>query len=118
MKVLVLGLNPSRRLGKSPTLKVLYKWLDVLDLETVSFCNIFHGYDKFSLKDIEHAYVREISKSYGKIITLGAKTGHVLDLMGICHFNLPHPSGLNRQLNNLKFVEDRLEACKTYLRES
>lgn len=118
MRVLVLGQNPSKRHGKSPALKTLYTWFETLELKCVSFDNIYPGYGQFALKDIQSEYIREISNAYEKIITVGVKAHDVLVLMGIPHFSLPHPSGLNRQLNNLKFVDSKLKECKRYLRES
>lgn len=115
MKILVIGLNPSKRGSKSPTLKTLKIWLDYLDIKYISLTNIYGGYGKFSLKDVQTDQVKEVSKDYNKILALGSKVSNVLDLMGINHFNLPHPSGLNRQLNNSNYIHERLEACKNYL---
>jgi hypothetical protein len=110
----VLGQNPSKRHGKSPALKTLYTWFETLELNCVSFDNIYPNYGQFNLKDIQVDYIREISGAYEKIITIGQKAHDVLVLMGISHYALPHPSGLNRQLNNLKFVDQRLKECKNY----
>lgn len=115
MRVLVLGLNPSRRLGKSPSLKRLYSWLDQLDLQYVSFCNIYAEFGQFSLRDIDRNYICEITRSPEKVIALGAKTSDILRLMGIPHFRLPHPSNTNRQLNSVSYVRSQLEKCREYL---
>lgn len=118
MSVLVLGLNPSKKLSKSGSMKVLKNWLTELELQYVSFDNIYPHYGQFSLKDVQHEYLREICNAPSKIISLGAKTHYILSIMGINHFSLPHPSGLNRQLNNLGFIQSKLDECKKYLRES
>ena len=118
MKVLVLGLNPSKQLGKSATLKRLREWLEVLELQYVSFDNIYPGFNQFSLKDINADYIREISQASEKVLALGRRVSDILGLMGIDHFCLPHPSGLNRQLNNSKVIESKLMECKSYLREA
>lgn len=33
------------------------------------------------------------------------------------HFKLPHPSGLNRQINDKKFILDKLNECKQYVEQ-
>ena len=33
------------------------------------------------------------------------------------HFKLPHPSRLNRQLNDKEFIANRLKLCKDWLTE-
>lgn len=116
--MLVLGLSPSKRLGKkSPTIRKLYDWLDVLGLDIVSFSNIssLMGSSAINVKDIDYKYVKEISKHYEKIITLGITSDRILNIMGIDHFSLPHPSGLNRQLNDSDFATNALKKCKDYL---
>jgi len=115
LKILFLGLNPSRRLGKSPSLKTLNIWIDELKIQYYSFDNIYPGYNSFSLKDIKKEYLREIVFSYDKVLALGSKVSDILDLMGINHFKLPHPSGLNRQLNNKTYIYSTLRSCKNYL---
>ncbi len=115
MKVLVLGLNPSKKGRKAPTLKVLDKWLEHLDVRIVSFDNIYMDYGSFSLKDVDEDYVKNICFNYEKIVSLGEKASHLLRIVGIDHFKLPHPSGLNRQLNNKEYVEKQLNSCYKYL---
>lgn len=115
MKVLVVGLNPSRKGGSSPTLKRLYMWMDYLNLQYVSFINLYEGYE-ISESSCNSAKIREYSKEYDKIISLGTSSSSALNRMDIDHFDLPHPSGLNRKLNDHNYVHERLELCKNYLR--
>lgn len=117
MKVLVIGLNPSRLNGKSPTIKKLYKWLDCLNLDKVSFTNIYGSYDIDPLDQNNINVVKNCAKEYDKVLALGKMASHSLQTMDIPHFGLPHPSGLNRKLNDEKYIHDRLQACKNYLQE-
>ncbi len=111
MRLLVVGLTPSRRYGKSPTVKNLKKWLETLEVQYSSFSNLYlYPGDKLSL-----ASIISVSSDYSKIIALGNKVSEVLTLAGINHFKMPHPSGLNRKLNDPKYVHEQLQACKNYL---
>lgn len=49
------------------------------------------------------------------IIAFGDQVSNVLKFDKIEHFKLPHPSGRNRQLNDQKFINNRLDLCKQYL---
>lgn len=49
------------------------------------------------------------------IVALGVKASYRLDLMGIEHFKLPHPSPKNRQLNDIVFVTKQLDDCAQYI---
>lgn len=51
-----------------------------------------------------------------KIVALGNAASKALKW--IPHFKLPHPSGLNRQLNNKSFVLAKLLECKKWLEEN
>lgn len=115
MKVLVIGLNPSRKHGKSKTLKTLYSWLDVLDIPVVSFTNLYGGYEIKHSEKQDH-FIRSISKEYDKIICLGDTVSNCLHHMDIDHGYLPHPSGLNRKINDKIYVHEQLELCKNYVR--
>lgn len=48
-------------------------------------------------------------------VALGNNASNVLCGLDIPHFKLPHPSGLNRQTNDISYVVSRLNACKKYL---
>ena len=50
---------------------------------------------------------------YKKIIALGNNASKALK--GLPHFKLPHPSGLNRQTNDKKFINQKLRECRKWL---
>lgn len=115
MKVLILGINPSTRNGRSKSLAVLYSWMDQLKLGTVSFCNINPNTGEFRLEDTQKEYVQTICRGYDRVIALGNVVSRTLQSLDINHFKLPHPSGFNRQLNDPTFVNDQLSKCQLYL---
>ena len=114
LKVLVLGQNPSKRGGTSKSLMRLAEWIEFLELKQFSFANVYDAYkvETASADPALNDYVR----SYDRVIALGQTASRTLSAMGVSHFRMPHPSGLNRQLNDQKFVHEKLEACKNYLR--
>lgn len=50
-----------------------------------------------------------------RIVAVGLTAGKALTLLGIPHLQMPHPSGLNRQLNNKDFVVEKIRALQDYL---
>jgi hypothetical protein len=54
------------------------------------------------------------NKIGAKIITLGNNASKQLSY--VQHFKLPHPSGRNRQLNDKKFIEQKLKECREWLK--
>lgn len=114
MRVLVVGLNPSKLGGSSPSLKRLYMWMDLLNLSIFSFTNLYEGYE---IKNQHPTLfkIKDYSKEYDKVICLGQVVSNYLSRMDIDHFRLPHPSGLNRQLNDENLVHEMISSCKNYL---
>jgi hypothetical protein len=47
------------------------------------------------------------------VVALGNKASKAL--RDIPHFKLPHPSGLNRQINDKNYINYQLLACKRYI---
>lgn len=48
------------------------------------------------------------------IVALGNKASEALK--DIPHFKLPHPPGLNRQINNKEYIKSKLKAYKMYIK--
>lgn len=52
-----------------------------------------------------------------KVIALGNNSAKRLEHYGYTFFKLPHPSGLNRQINDRKAIEHALDSCLVWLRD-
>lgn len=50
-----------------------------------------------------------------KVVALGTFASDALNRLGVAHYKLPHPSGLNRQNNDPVFVQKCLDECKFYI---
>lgn len=82
-------------------------------------CRLFEGGgDKWSImfvivnKDSILSKVNAMVKC-DWIIALGNEASEFLG--EVPHFKLPHPSGLNRQVNDKAYIEEQLKLCKEYL---
>ena len=118
MKLLIIGQNPSSKAG-STSLKNLYKWMDVLEVNNFSFTNVstFCTPNNRPLKSSEYQLNRLSTEAcgYEKIIALGKVASKALKKLNIDHFCLPHPSGLNRQLNNKEYITKVLFDCNNWI---
>lgn len=52
-----------------------------------------------------------------KVIALGNKASERLTKWQIQHYKLPHPSGLNRKINDKKIIEHELDTCLVWLED-
>lgn len=50
------------------------------------------------------------------VVALGNNASKALQKYDKLYFKLPHPSGLNRQINDEIFVKNQLKACKKWLK--
>ena len=98
-------MNPG---NKGSSLKTLNKWIES---KHYSFTNVC--ITKGKVKPDLHRLETEL-KNYAIIIALGNVASDTLNKINISHFKMPHPSGLNRQLNNKEFMNDRLNQLSAY----
>ena len=75
-----------------------------------------------SINDImifnSNAFVNDIQEKItenDQIIALGKESSKILTQHNIPHLEIPHPSGLNRKLNDVKKVDRFLKECKEYV---
>lgn len=59
----------------------------------------------------------ELARPYQKVIALGNFASEALAKVSIPHFQLPHPSPLNRNLNDPAYEKSVLRECYNYLYE-
>ena len=61
--------------------------------------------------------IKSALESYTKIVSLGKAAHRALELAGISHLELSHPSGLNRKLNCPFFVNEQISKLRDYTYE-
>lgn len=113
-------MNPSgiKKIYSKSSYDKIQKWIHYLGYEFMSFTNVSHDVHwnkKISSIDID-SLVHQLD-SHDKFIALGCLVSDVLSRLNYDHFKLPHPSPLNRQMNDMNFVYQQLDLCKEYLNE-
>lgn len=116
-RVLIVGINPSSADASrvSISIKRLCRWAQEMGLDYFSFVNCIPQPGKYTAKDVDYELLRECSRGYVKVIALGGFPSSALKKLGIEHFTLPHPSGLNRKLNDREYEKQILEKCSEYI---
>jgi hypothetical protein len=59
--------------------------------------------------------IKALEKAGFKVIAFGNKASERLEKLNISHYKLPHPSGLNRKLNNKQALALELYHAHSYL---
>jgi len=59
--------------------------------------------------------MRKCVEGHEKVIAFGNFPSNVLNKINVSHFMLPHPSGLNRKLNDKTYELEQLAKCKEYI---
>ena len=124
MKVLIVGMNPSARspnkkLAKNSTLDRLNRWMDSCEIINFSFintCDIIK--DKVKIEDVDLLRLRGAADGYVKVVALGKFASLCLDKARVNHLEMPHPSPLNRLLNDKQYEANKIKQCKNYIRAS
>ena len=115
-RVLIVGINPSAaKLKQNTTWRRLPAWADYLGLSLFSFTNCISDAGSYKFKDIDLDMLRGCVDGHAKIIALGNFPSQALRKINVEHFTLPHPSGLNRKLNDKSYELEQLVKCKEYI---
>ena len=110
--VLIVGINPSdKEHYKNNTMKRLSTWMERINVKDYSFINCITSLGKYTKSMIDYKDLEKRVKGYDKVIALGGFVSDALDKIEIEHFKIPHPSGLNRQINDSEFIEKELNKC-------
>lgn len=87
--------------------KRLLEWLTRMYIEDYKLIN--------RVDDNAHKIIADFVWHNRPIVALGKNASHELKCNGVSHYALPHPSGLNRQLNNKDYIDTELLKCGKYI---
>lgn len=128
---MLVGQNPSRHnldpkvaFKGSKSFKVIEDWVNEMSLSECGYMlvNAFPKVNQtYKKADVEVAvervnhYMKMIKPE--KVIALGRMAAKVLKKAKVDYFELPHPSGLNRKLNDVEWLQNELDKAKRYIWE-
>lgn len=133
MKLLFIGQNPTtynqsvtRAFVGTKSYNTLVDWIEHMgvSMDDCILINACNKIGKVKLRDVnlEHVFDSITKNNPDKIIVLGKVAEWALktvlkkyNLTGLSYVVLPHPSGLNRQLNDKKSLRDKLDLAKAYV---
>ena len=128
MRVLLVAANPATEaqiafpLAGTRSEKTFLKWVQKLGVSfpypywTINAsCKVAKTTSSLRVKDYNLELIRKLGSSVDKVVALGKYASEGCRRAGIEHFMLPHPSGLNRKLNDPNFIEEELNKCRMYL---
>jgi G:T/U-mismatch repair DNA glycosylase len=115
-RVLLVGINPSGKpFRKGCSLDKMNVWMESLGFHHYSFSNVIPYEGEYKMQDVDTKFVRSFSNGYRKVIALGGFASRALSRASVDHYVLPHPSPLNRKLNNKDYEANCLRECKDWL---
>jgi len=118
-RILVIGHSPSpsstKRKG-NPTLDRLDRWMEEAGVDVYSFTNLAPS----SSQSLRHVEINDIMfhsmfRMYKKVITLGKEVTQYTKKMGYDFYELPHPSPLNRNLNDKQYEKDVIKGLQSFI---
>jgi hypothetical protein len=127
-RVLVIGMNPS----KIPAIDLRYNrfqrtlilWLNYTWTFNYSFVNVHHTPGDFSPTEGDLLFLKktieyhlELNQEGARVMVMGKLASNVVRRLvpDLTFFESPHPSGLNRKLNDKKYVKCFLEQLDNYI---
>ena len=90
--------------------KTLLEWIYKMQLD-LNVVEVINAYD---IQGNPRSVPSDIKKY--KVVALGDEAATACQKVpGLTYFKLPHPSGLNRKLNDVKTLNERLAKCKKFI---
>lgn len=89
--------------------------MEALGFNHYSFSNVIPYEGEYKMKDVDVDFVKSFTNGYDKVIALGGFVSKALSTARVKHYVLPHPSPLNRKLNDKEYELRCIEACKEWL---
>jgi len=114
-KPLILGINPSPSgFKRNNSMYRLREWMTVLGYDTYCFSNVIPDEGDYKQGDVDLDFVRESIEGHDTVIALGGFVSRVLNRCKIDHITMPHPSPLNRNLNDKDYERAMLEDMRNH----
>lgn len=114
------GLDPFNKSTKSG--RTLHEWISKAEVNISVTMNLSNkktpNNRPLKMSEIKDSLRRlELNlKHYGmKPVAVGKAAATALRLLGVDFYEMPHSSGLNRQLNDPKYIEEKINGLKEYL---
>lgn len=116
-RVLLVGINPSGKpFRKGCSLDKMNVWMEALGFHHYSFSNVIPYEGEYKMRDVDIDFVKSFTTGYKRVIALGGFASRALARAGVDHYTLPHPSPLNRKLNDKEYEKQVIEECREWLR--
>ena len=116
--VIVVGMNPGSKrninLARSTFHARLGDWMSRVDCVPYGFVNIQQTPGKFDPSPDDLYYALTCVRQHDTVIALGNSVYDVLIKHDVESFKLPHPSGLNRKINDREFVARSLDELRAH----
>jgi len=77
--------------------------------------NCSHKTGSIKQNDLDLDNLSRAVYKVNKVVALGNFASEALLRVGKSHFKLPHPSPLNRQINDPHFIENCLNNCRQFI---
>lgn len=91
-------------------------WLRILGNPDHVILNASRKPGRVSWKDYDPVTVAAAAAQCDRFVALGVYASGLLERLGIRHFTLPHPSGLNRKVKDKTELRLMLRLCRIYVR--
>jgi len=116
-RVIFIGMQPSKaRFRRNCALDRFGAWVDTLGLRFVSFHNAIIDPDLAQRpSSVDYDLLRESVHNYSYVVALGNLASTALKRIDVDHFKMPHPSPLNRLLNDRSYEQSMLYELRSYI---
>ena len=89
------------------------QWMDYIGIRHYSFVNLSSDPNwDFRFTSIEKQFIIQVLNQHDKIVCWGDRAALYVKRLGFQCFTVPHPSGLNRKINDREYVLTCLHLLK------
>jgi hypothetical protein len=89
--------------------------MEEVGVDFFSFSNVITESGVYNKSKIDYNWINNICQGYEKIVCLGGFVSSALQYIDRPHHMMPHPSPLNRKLNDKAYEREQLDLLKDYL---